>query len=90
MIQEQGEVLDVTEKNIDSAQQATGEATQHLANAETSFSALKAWAMKGMLVSGGVTGVGAIGMILSPIIGGVGVALGVGGLIVCAIGTSVA
>ncbi len=85
IVQEQGEMLDVTEKNIDSAQQATHEAVEHLANAESSFGALKAWAMKGMLVSGGVTGVGALGMILSPIIGGVGIALGVGGLIVCAV-----
>ena len=85
IVQEQGEMLDESENNIDSAKIATHEATQHLAKAEGTMSALKEWAMKGMIVSGGVTGVGALSMILSPIVGGVGIALGIGGLVVCAI-----
>ena len=84
LVYEQAEPLETVEQQIEKAEQNTEQATETLAQAETLSTKFRNIFAKGALVSTGVTGAGAAtGIFLSPVVGGVAVVIGVGGIIFC-------
>lgn len=84
MVNEQGDELQIAEQYIEIAEHETQQATDNIQQSQHISHKLKGWMTKGAIISTGITGVGAItGVFLSPIIGGIGVVAGIGGILFC-------
>lgn len=85
-IHEQSGKIDEATQNIITSERSVVQAVQHLDNANTLNNKLKSMLYKGVALSGGVTGAGAItAFILNPIAGAVITTVGLTGIIVCAV-----
>lgn len=84
LVYDQGYELEDASDHVDTADIYVEGSVQDLEQAGSLKDKLRGWMAKGALVSTGVTGAGAVaGVFLSPIVGGVGVVLGLGGMIFC-------
>ena len=84
LVFEQGDDLIEIDEKVEVAEENVEQSTQNLDQAETFSNKLKNIFAKGALVSTGVTGAGAVtGLLINPIAGGVAMAIGIGGIVVC-------
>ena len=84
LVNEQRENIEIAEKNIVSAEDNCESGTVYLGTANNITQKLRSMFTKGAIVSTGVTGAGAMTVILlNPIAGGIAAIIGVGGLVFC-------
>lgn len=87
MVAQQKEGIDMASDQIETSEILVNEATQSIAEAAklSSIGNLKAFLLKGTLVSTGIAGIGVGAMFLNPIAGIIIGTMGVGGIAVCTI-----
>lgn len=84
LVNEQGGELELASDTIVVVEKDVEETTETLQQAESLGDKFRGWMKKGVIVSGGVTGAGALaGIFLNPIVGSIGIVAGLGGIVCC-------